>query len=190
MFPLISSLLELRLAKMILQDVKEDLEEEGLQFNGDIPVGIMVEVPAVAWMADEFAREVDFFSIGTNDLIQYTLAADRSDPSVAKYYNSFDPAILRTIRAVVDAAHSRQIPVTVCGQMSSDPKAVPLFVGMGLRQLSATPHAIPEVKEVIRCLTIPRAREIASQALQLEVARDVEAFLRGELKKICPFLAK
>jgi phosphotransferase system enzyme I (PtsI) len=190
MFPLISSLSEWRLAKMILQDVKEDLDEEGLDYNGDIPVGIMVEVPSVAWMADEFAREVDFFSIGTNDLIQYTLAADRSDPSVAKYYNAADPAILRTIRAVVDAAEKRQMPVTVCGQMSSDPKAVPLLVGMGLRQLSTTPHAIPEVKEVIRSLTIPRAREVASQALQMEVARDVDAYLRGELKKICPDLAK
>ena len=190
MFPLISSLLELRLSKMILQDVKEDLEEEGMPFNGDIPVGIMVEVPSVAWMADEFAREVDFFSIGTNDLIQYTLAADRSDPSVAKYYNATDPAILRTIRAVVTAAETRDIPVTVCGQMSSDPKAVPLLVGMGLRQLSVAPHAIPEVKEVIRSLTIPRAQEIATQALQLDVARDVDAYLRGELKKTCPVLAK
>jgi phosphoenolpyruvate-protein phosphotransferase (PTS system enzyme I) len=190
MFPLISSLMELRLAKMILQDVKEDLEEEGLPFHNDVPVGIMVEVPAVAWMADEFAREVDFFSIGTNDLIQYTLAADRSDPSVAKYYNAADPAILRTIRAVVTAAKSREIPVTVCGQMSSDPKAVPLLVGMGLRLLSTTPHAIPEVKEVIRSLTIPRAEEIAAQAMQMEVARDVDAYLRGELKKICPVLAK
>jgi phosphotransferase system enzyme I (PtsI) len=190
MFPLISSLSEWRLAKMILQDVKEDLEEEGVEFNGAIPVGIMVEVPSVAWMADEFAREVDFFSIGTNDLIQYTLAADRSDPSVAKYYNAADPAILRTIRAVVDAADKRQLPVTVCGQMSSDPKAVPLLVGMGLRQLSTTPHAIPEVKEVIRSLTIARARDVASHALQMEVARDVDAYLRGELKKICPDLAK
>lgn len=190
MFPLISSLAEWRLAKMILQDVKEDLEEEGMEFNGAIPVGIMVEVPSVAWMADEFAREVDFFSIGTNDLIQYTLAADRSDPSVAKYYNAADPAILRTIRAVVDAADKRQLPVTVCGQMSSDPKAVPLLVGMGLRQLSTTPHAIPEVKEVIRSLTIARARDVATHALQMEVARDVDAYLRGELKKICPDLAK
>jgi phosphotransferase system enzyme I (PtsI) len=190
MFPLISSLMELRQAKMILRDVKEDLEEEGIPFQRDLQVGIMVEVPAVALLAEEFAREVDFFSIGTNDLIQYTLAADRSDPAVAKYYNSSDPAVLRILRLVVSAGKAIGIPVTVCGQMSSDPKYVPLLVGMGLRQLSATPHAIPEVKEVIRNLTVPQAEDIASRALQFELARDVEGFLRGELKKICPDLAK
>jgi phosphotransferase system enzyme I (PtsI) len=190
MFPLISSLMELRQAKMILRDVKEDLEEEGLPFQRDLRVGIMVEVPAVAILAEEFAREVDFFSIGTNDLIQYTLAADRSDPAVAKYYNSADPAVLRILRLVVSAGKAVGIPVTVCGQMSSDPKFVPLLVGMGLRQLSATPHAIPEVKEVIRNLTLAQAEDIAARALQFELARDVEGFLRGELKKICPDLAK
>jgi phosphotransferase system enzyme I (PtsI) len=190
MFPLISSLMELRQAKMILRDVTEDLEEEDIPFARDLQVGIMVEVPAVALLAEEFAREVDFFSIGTNDLIQYTLAADRSDPAVAKYYNSADPAVLRILRLVVSAGKTAGIPVTVCGQMSSDPKFVPLLVGMGLRQLSATPHAIPEVKEVIRNLTLAQAEDIAARALQFELARDVEGFLRGELKKICPDLAK
>ncbi len=190
MFPLISSLMELRQAKMILEDVKEDLEEQRVPFRADIPVGIMVEVPAVALLAEEFAREVAFFSIGTNDLIQYTLAADRSDPAVAKYYNSADPAVLRILRLVVDAASRSGIPVTVCGQMASDPRFVPLLVGMGLRQISITPQAIPEVKEVIRNLTIPQAEEIAGRARQFELARDVEAFLRGELKKICPDLVK
>ena len=190
MFPLISSLMELRQAKMILRDVKEDLEEEEVPFERDLRVGIMVEVPAVALLAEEFAREVDFFSIGTNDLIQYTLAADRSDPAVAKYYNSADPAVLRILRLVVSAGNGAGIPVTVCGQMSSDPKFVPLLVGLGLRQLSVTPHAIPEVKEVVRNLTITQAEEIAARALQFELARDVEGLLRGELKKICPDLAK
>jgi phosphotransferase system enzyme I (PtsI) len=190
MFPLISSLMELRQAKMILEDVKEDLEEAGVPFRRDLKVGIMVEVPAVALLADEFAREVDFFSIGTNDLIQYTLAADRSDPAVAKYYNSADPAVLRIVRLVVSAAMKARISVTVCGQMSSDPKFAPLLVGMGLRQLSTTPHAIPEVKEMIRNLTLPQAEEIAARALQFDLARDVEGYLRGELKKICPDLVK
>ena len=175
---------------MILEDVKEDLTEEEIPFQGDVPVGIMVEVPSAALMATEFAREVDFFSIGTNDLIQYTLAADRSDPAVAKYYNSADPAVLRLIRMVVKAGAENQLPVTVCGQMSSDPKFVPLFVGMGLRTLSTTPHVVPEVKEVIRSLTIGQAEEIAATVLELELARDIEAFLRGELKKICPDLAE
>jgi phosphotransferase system enzyme I (PtsI) len=190
MFPLISSLLELRQAKMILEDVKEDLTEEGIEFNGSVPVGIMVEVPSAAIMAPEFAQEVDFFSIGTNDLIQYTLAADRSDPAVAKYYNSADPAVLRLIRMVVRAGAENDVPVTVCGQMSSDPKFVPLFIGMGLRTLSATPLAVPEVKEIVRSLTIAHAEEIAATALDLDLARDVDGFLRGELKRICPDLAE
>jgi phosphoenolpyruvate-protein phosphotransferase (PTS system enzyme I) len=190
MFPLISSLLELRQAKMILEDVKEDLTEEGAEFNPSVPVGIMVEVPSAALMAAEFAREVDFFSIGTNDLIQYTLAADRSDPAVAKYYNSADPAVLRLIRMVVRAASESGLPVTVCGQMSSDPKFVPLLVGMGLRNLSTTPLAVPEVKEVIRSLTIAQAEQIAASALELDLASNVEGFLRGELLRVCPDLAE
>lgn len=186
MFPLISSLRELRQAKMIFRDVQEDLEEQGVPYRGDIPVGMMVEVPSVAIRAEEFAEEVDFFSIGTNDLIQYTLAVDRSDPSVAKYYNSADPSILALIRRVVDAAKKADIPVTVCGQMSSDPKFVPLLIGLGLRYLSVTPQSIPELKEVVRHLTIPQAEEIAARAAQFELARDVESFLRGEIKKVVP----
>jgi len=188
MFPLVSTLLELRQAKMIVQDVKEDLEDEGVPFKRDVPVGMMVEVPAAALLAEEFAREVDFFSIGTNDLIQYTLAVDRSNPGVANLYSSGDPSILRLIRRVMDAAAKQDIPVTICGQMSSDPKYIPLLIGMGLRRLSVTPHVIPELKEVIRSIDVRQAEDIAAHAQTLEVARDVENFLRGELKKICPDL--
>jgi phosphoenolpyruvate-protein phosphotransferase (PTS system enzyme I) len=186
MFPLISTLLEFRQAKMILSDVMEDLEEQGIPFRRDVPVGMMVEVPAAAIMAEEFAREVDFFSLGTNDLIQYTLAVDRADQAVAGLYRSGDPSILRLIRMVVEAAHRHDISVSVCGQMSSDPMFIPLLVGLGIRQFSATPHAIPELKEVIRNLTIEKAVDIAERASRLEVARDVENFLWGELKKMCP----
>ncbi len=189
MFPLISSLIELRQAKSTLSDVMEDLEEQGVAFSRDVQVGMMVEVPSVPLLAEDFAREVDFFSIGTNDLIQYTLAVDRSNPAVAKFYNSGDPAILRMIQMVADAGKKHGVPVTVCGQMSSDPKFVPLLLGLGLRQLSATPHVIPELKEIVRHLTIPQAEAIAEQAMKLELARDVETFLREELKKLCPDLA-
>jgi phosphotransferase system enzyme I (PtsI) len=147
---------------------------------------MMVEGPSAALLADEFAREVDFFSIGTNDLIQYTLAVDRSDPDVANLYSSGDPSILRLIRLVVEAARKRDIPVTVCGQMSSDPKFIPLLIGMGIRRLSVTPHSIPELKEVIRTMDVRQGEQIADHALSLELARDVENYLRGELKKICP----
>ncbi len=190
MFPLISSLIELRQAKSTLHDVMEDLEEQGVPFNRDIQVGMMVEVPSVPLLAEDFAREVDFFSIGTNDLIQYTLAVDRSNPAVAKYYNSADPAILRMIQMVAAAGEKHDVPVTVCGQMSSDPKYIPLLVGLGIRQLSATPHVIPQLKEVVRHLTIPQAEAIAAHAVKLELARDVETYLRGELNKLCPDLAK
>ena len=181
MFPLITTLLELRKARMILGDVVEDLEEEGIEFKRDVPVGMMVEVPAAALLADLFAREVDFFSIGTNDLIQYTLAVDRSDPGVASLYRSGDPSILRLIQTVTMAAKAQGIPVTVCGQMSSDPRFIPLLVGLGLRNLSVTPISIPEVKDVIGHLSAQKAEKIARHALTLDVARDVENYLRGEL---------
>lgn len=188
MFPLISTLLEFRQAKMVLSDVVEDLEEQGIQFRRDVPLGMMVEVPSAAIMAEEFAQEVSFFSLGTNDLIQYTLAVDRADQAVANLYRSGDPSILRLIRNVVNAARKHNIPVSVCGQMSSDPVFLPLLIGMGIRQFSVTPHAIPELKEVIRNLTISRAEIIAARAETLEVARDVENYLGGELKRLCPDL--
>jgi len=190
MFPLVSTLLELRQAKMILSDVMEDLEEEGIEFRRDVPVGMMVEVPAAVILADEFAREVDFFSIGTNDLIQYTLAVDRSDPSVASLYKAGDPAIIRMIVQVVDAAEKRGRSVNVCGQMSSDPVFIPLLIGLGLRNISVSPFSIPELKEVVRSITIEEAQEIAAHAQKLDVARDVENFLRGELNRICPDLVR
>ena len=188
MFPLVANLLEFRQAKMILMDVMEDLEDEGIPFQRDLPVGMMVEVPSAVILAEEFAREVDFFSIGTNDLIQYTLACDRSDPAVASLYRAGDPAILRMIRQVVDAASAHGKPVTVCGQMSSDIRFIPLLIGLGLRSLSATPHAVPRLKEVVRNLTIPEARRIAEHACSLDLARDVEHYLLGELTRICPDL--
>ncbi|MCA9028510.1 MAG: phosphoenolpyruvate--protein phosphotransferase [Planctomycetaceae bacterium] len=190
MFPLISSVIELRQAKSTLNDVMEDLAEQGVPFNSEVQVGMMVEVPSVPLLAEDFAREVDFFSIGTNDLIQYTLAVDRSNPAVAKYYNSADPAILKMIRMVVEAGEKHSVPVTVCGQMSSDPKYIPLLVGLGIRHLSATPHVIPQLKEVVRHLTIPQAESIAAYARKLELARDIDTYLRGELNKLCPDLAK
>ncbi len=188
MFPLVATLLEFRQAKMILMDVMEDLEDEGIPFQRNIPVGMMVEVPSAVILAEEFAREVDFFSIGTNDLIQYTLACDRSDPTVAHLYRSGDPSILRLIQMVLRAAEKHGKPVTVCGQMSSDPRFIPLLLGMGLRSLSATPQAIPRLKEVVRNLSISEAERISQHACSLDLARDVEHYLQGELSRLCPDL--
>ena len=188
MFPLVATLLEFRQAKMILMDVMEDLEDEGVPFQRNVPIGMMVEVPSAVILAEEFAREVDFFSIGTNDLIQYTLACDRSDPTVAHLYRSGDPSILRLIQMVLRAAEKHGKPVTVCGQMSSDPRFIPLLLGMGLRSLSATPQAIPRLKEVVRNLSITEAERISQHACSLDLARDVEHYLQGELSRLCPDL--
>lgn len=186
MFPLVTTLLELRRARMILADVIEDLEEEHVEFRREIPIGMMVEVPAAALLAHNFAREVDFFSIGTNDLIQYTMAVDRAEPSVASLYRAGDPSILRLIQMVIDAGRVEGIPVTVCGQMSSDPKFVPLLIGLGIRNVSVTPISVPEVKDVIRNFSVEDAEQIAKHALSLDVARDVENYLRTELNRLCP----
>ncbi|MEZ5940520.1 MAG: phosphoenolpyruvate--protein phosphotransferase [Planctomycetaceae bacterium] len=183
MFPLIGSLTELRQAKMILKDVIEDLEEEGESFARDVKVGMMVEVPSAALMASKFAKEVDFFSIGTNDLIQYVLAADRADPHVAKYYNPADPAVLLLIKGVVQAANNAGIPVTVCGQMGSDPKYLPLLIGMGLREVSVTPQAIPVLKDMIRKLSISECEDIYERVSELESARDADFLLKKEAAK-------
>jgi len=186
MFPMVSTLLELRQCKMILAEVKEDLEDEGIAYNRQLPVGTMIEVPSAAIMAEEFAREVDFFSIGTNDLIQYTLAADRTNENVASLYSPGDPAVLRLIQMVVTAARKHDIDVNVCGEMSGEPIYTLLLMGMGLRQLSVTPHNIPEIKKIIRSVSIEEATLVADEALRLETARDVNNYLREQTRRILP----
>ncbi|HVS35270.1 MAG TPA: phosphoenolpyruvate--protein phosphotransferase [Gemmataceae bacterium] len=186
MFPMISTLLELRQCKMILAEVKEDLEDEGVAFNAQMPVGTMIEVPSAAILAEPLAREVDFFSIGTNDLIQYTLAADRNNEAVAGLYNAGDPAVLRLIDSVVRAARKNGTAVTVCGEMSGDPLYTLLLLGLGLRHLSVPPHSIPEVKMLIRSATLDAAVETAREALRLDTARDVNNYLREQTRRILP----
>ncbi|MEI7685404.1 MAG: phosphoenolpyruvate--protein phosphotransferase [Planctomycetota bacterium] len=186
MFPMVSTLLEIRQCKMILAEVKEDLEEEGIPFNRKLPVGTMVEVPSAAIMADELAREVNFFSIGTNDLIQYTLAADRTNETVASLYTAGDPAVLRLIARVVQAAQTHQVQVSVCGEMSGEPMYTMLLLGMGLRQLSVTPQNIPEIKKIIRSITLDEAKQVAQEALRHDTARDVNNYLREQTRRILP----
>lgn len=186
MFPMISTLLELRQCKMLLAEVKEDLEEEGIAFNTQLPIGTMIEVPSAAIMADLLAREVDFFSIGTNDLVQYTLAADRNNENVASLYSPGDPAVLRLIETVVKAADKQGIAVTVCGEMSGEPLYTMLLLGIGLRQLSATPHNIPEIKKLVRSVTVEEAVAVAREAMRLETARDVNNYLREQTRRVLP----
>ncbi|MBI3466379.1 MAG: phosphoenolpyruvate--protein phosphotransferase [Planctomycetes bacterium] len=189
MFPLISTVLELRQAKMVLADVMEDLEEHRIGFDRELPIGIMVEVPAAVMMIDQFVAEVDFCSIGTNDLTQYTLAVDRSNKDVAALYNSCDPAVLKLIQMTVNAAVPAGIAVNVCGQMSGNPIYTMLLLGMGLRQLSVTPSAIPEIKRVCRSVTISQCQAVAERAMALENARDIKSYLKEELKKVLPEFA-
>jgi phosphotransferase system enzyme I (PtsI) len=186
MFPMVSTLLEIRQCKMILAEVKEDLEEEGIAFNRKLPVGTMIEVPSAAIMAEELAREVNFFSIGTNDLTQYTLAADRTNETVASLYSPGDPAVLRLIELVVRAAKKHGTDVNVCGEMSGEPVYTMLLLGMGLRQLSVTPHNIPEIKKIVRSITLEEATQVAQEALRLETARDVNNYLREQTRRILP----
>jgi phosphotransferase system enzyme I (PtsI) len=186
MFPLIATLLELRQAKMVLADVMEDLEEHGIAFDRGLAIGMMVEVPAAVMMIDRFVEEVDFLSIGTNDLIQYTLAVDRSNKDVVGLYNAADPAVLKQISWAIQAADRKSIPINLCGQMSGNPAYTMLLLGLGLRQFSVTPSAIPEIKNICRSVTIEQCQAVAARAILMENARDIKSYLREELKKRVP----
>lgn len=189
MFPLISTVMELRQAKMILHDVMEDMTEQGIPFRRDVPVGMMVEVPSTAITLHHFLDDVDFVSIGTNDLIQYTLAVDRGNTDVVGLYNPSDPAVLSLIASVLDTAGRRAVSVSMCGQMCSSPVYTMLLLGMGLRDFSLVFHAMPEIKLVCRSVTIDQCRQVAEQAMRMENARNIKAFLRQELKNAVPDLA-
>jgi phosphotransferase system enzyme I (PtsI) len=189
LFPLVSTLMELRRAKMVLRDVMEDLEEHGVEFDRALDVGMMVEVPSAVMMIDRFVQEVDFLSIGTNDLVQYTLAVDRSNKDVIPLYNASDPAVLRLIEMTIVAAGRKSIPVNLCGQMSGNPAYTMLLLGLGLRQLSVAPAAVPEIKKVCRSVTIERCEQLARTVMSMENASDIELFVRGELKQCVPELA-
>ncbi len=183
LFPLVTTLVELRAARAILNEVAVELTAEGHPIPEKLPVGVMVEVPAAALIADHLAKEVDFFSIGTNDLIQYTLAVDRTNETVADLYNAADPAVLRLIAMVVEAARNRGIEATVCGTMGGEPLYTMLLLGLGIRQLSMPPHQLPEIKRVIRGIRLQDAEEVAAAALRRETAHDVVEGLESALRR-------
>ena len=188
MFPLITTIGELRQARMLMKVVAEDLADEGIPFRSDIPVGMMVEVPAAVVMLEYFVKEVDFLSIGTNDLAQYTLAVDRSNEYVADLYQSSDPAVLRLIQQCVSIANASETPLAVCGEMSSNPGRALLLIGMGVRNLSVPPLALPRVKKAIRSVSIEQCRAIAERVMGLEAARDVDLYLLDRLATFVPEL--
>ena len=184
MFPLISTINELRQAKMVLADAMEDLDEASIAYNRDLPVGIMVEVPAAVMMLDRFVNEIDFISIGTNDLIQYALAVDRSNSQVANLYNAADPAVLRLIEMTVASGARAGLDVSLCGQMSSSRTYTMLLLGLGLRKLSIPPKALLEIKQICRSVSIEQCQEVAQRALAMEGAREIKTMLREELRKL------
>src|SRR5687768_12009358 len=186
MFPMISTLMELRQAKMVLNDVMEELEDDSIPFRRDIPIGIMVEVPAAALMANHFAKEVNFFSIGTNDLIQYTLAVDRTNEKVAGLFCPAHPSVLALVRDVIRAGARNQISVSVCGEMAGDPLYTLLLLGLGLNTFSMNGPDIPEVKKIIRSTTMENARQVARKVMSFDSERQVMHFLREETRKFIP----
>ena len=188
MFPLISTMVELRQAKSVLNDVMEDLAEEGIPFDADLKVGMMVEVPAAVMMIDRFLREVDFVSIGTNDLVQYTLAVDRDNKDVADLYQTVDPSVLRLIDATLKSAAEADVFVSVCGEISGQPAFAMLLLGMGVRALSVPPSLIPEIKKLCRSVSVPDCEAIYQCAMDMETAGEIKTYLHEELRKTVPEL--
>lgn len=177
MFPMISGISELRQAKSILEQVKEDMRGEKVKFNESIEVGIMVEVPAAAVISDLLAKEVDFFSIGTNDLIQYMTAVDRGNRKISHLYNQFHPALLRLIKQVIENGHRAGIWVGMCGEAAGDPKLIPLLVGMGLDEFSMSPASILKARWIIKNISQEDMKGKVEKVINLPTAEEVEKFI-------------
>jgi phosphotransferase system enzyme I (PtsI) len=177
MFPLVSNVQELRQVKTLVRELRAELDAEGIPYNSELPIGIMIEVPSAAIIADILAAEADFFAIGTNDLIQYSLAIDRSNENVSYLYEPLHPALLRLIKFVIDAGKKANIPVSMCGEMASDPLYAIILVGLGLEIFSMNPSSIPIVKNVIRSLRYKECKRIAEVALTKKTAQEIEEFI-------------
>ena len=186
MFPLVTNIAEVRQARFLLNDILEDLREEGVAYDPAIPIGMMVEVPAAAIMASSFAREVDFFSIGTNDLVQYTLAADRTNEQVASYFTPMHPAVMRLIREVVKASRRHKVPLSCCGESAGEVEFALLLIGLGVRTLSVSAPAVPNLKRLVRSVSITECERIAKQALTFDSDIQVAGYLRDRARRIVP----
>jgi phosphotransferase system enzyme I (PtsI) len=182
MFPFVSSVQEVRDARTLLLEAHQELISRGTTVP-DVPIGIMIEVPSAAFTASLLAREADFFTIGTNDLIQYTLAVDRTDDRVSNRYQPLHPAVLRLLRQVRRAATREGIPVSVCGEMASDPLLLKLLIGCGLREFSMTPGAIPMARRVVRETSVRQMVRVAARVLTLGTVEEIERYLEDEIAK-------
>ena len=177
MLPMISSIEELRKSKEIIEEVKQELKTKNIKFNENIEVGIMVEIPSSAVMADEFAKECDFFSIGTNDLIQYTIAVERGNEKLANLYSHFNPAVIRLIKSAIDGAHKNGILCGMCGEAAGDVKFIPLLVGLGLDEFSMNANKILKARKLITDLSFEECKELTNKVLELDSTEDVKRIL-------------
>ena len=182
MFPMISGVEELWRAKEIVEGVKEALRKEGKDFDAHCPVGTMIEIPSAVMIADQLAEASDFFSIGTNDLVQYTLAVDRGNERIASLFDPLHPAVLRLIRETIEAGHRKGIPVAMCGEMSGDPLATLVLLGLGLDEFSMSPIAIPEVKMIVRGIRFEEAKAVADEVMKLGTKAEIRAFLEDVVR--------
>lgn len=178
MFPMISGIEELESILALLEETKDELKKRGVPFDNDVPVGIMIEVPSAAFTSDILARKVDFFSIGTNDLIQYTIAVDRENERIAYLYEPFHPGVLRLIKLIVDNGHEKGIPVGMCGEMAGDLKAAVILIGLGMDELSMSPIVIPEIKKIIRSITIAEAEEVVGTIMDMKSFREIDIYMK------------
>ncbi|MGQ9464813.1 MAG: phosphoenolpyruvate--protein phosphotransferase [bacterium] len=183
MFPMIATYEEIKRVKLIFNEVKQELRSKKVYFDEDMQLGIMMETPSAALIAPFLAQEVDFFSIGSNDLTQYTLAVDRGNEKVSQLFDHYHPAVLKLIKEITSAGHSANIWVGLCGELAGDPLAIPLLIGLGIDELSMSPSAIPRAKLVLRTLTIPQCQEIAQEALKFRTALEVRRFLNRIVRK-------
>ena len=186
LFPMISGILEVRKSKAILKEAKEELMGEGIPFDEGIEVGAMIENPSASIIADTLAHEVDFFSIGTNDLIQYALAIDRVNEHVSYLYEPLHPAILRMIKGIVEAGHRAGIEVGICGEMAADPAYILILLGMGLDELSMTPFYIPRVKKIMRKSSYEDAKQLLDEVYRLSTAAEIEDYVKGRMAERFP----
>lgn len=186
MIPMVSGLDEVRKTKAIISECMEELSKKKINYNEDIKLGIMIEVPSACMISDKLAQEVDFFSVGTNDLIQYSLAIDRVNEYVSYLYEPLHPAVLRLIKKAVDSAHENRITIALCGEMAGEPLYVPVLLGLGLDEISMNPYSIPRTKKVIRGLEHSYCRELLQEIMIKESPAEAEALLRSEMHKFFP----
>ena len=186
LFPMISGMQEILQIKAILEEVKDGLTKENLSFNPNIKIGIMIEIPSAATIADLLAKEVDFFSIGTNDLIQYTLAIDRVNEQVSYLYNPLHPSVIRLIKTVVEAAHNNGIELVICGEMAGDPLYIPILLGLGIDQLSMNPLSILKVKKILRSMTYRESQELVKAINEFTIGKDIEDFMKQKMARRFP----